>query len=139
MSEIEVREDEPSLFKPDIIAEFPGIELETDFDKLGGPVLALIRPAGPSFTDCAAATRINYGLDNTDDIVPETRGVEEINGVEVKSKDSDNESEPNEKFDEDSVVGVETEETEVEDVHVGPRRSSWTARAPNRLLPTTMW
>ena len=107
--------------RPRYLIEVPGIKLETNFDELGGLVLTPVRPSGPSFTDRAAATRIDADLEITNDIVPKTKGVG-IHRAEVKSEDSDDESEPNEEYDEDSVAGVEIEETAVDDVPAGPCR-----------------
>ena len=62
--------------------------------------------------------------------------MEDIPRVEIKREDSDDKSEQEDEFDEDSATGVESEEKESEDIQVGPRRSSRTARAPNILIPT---
>ena len=54
-------EQEPNLIHPDIIAEIPGVELESDYENIVGP--ALTQPPPPTMATRAAAARANASLE----------------------------------------------------------------------------
>ena len=55
MDEIVAAVEQPKLIKPDLIAEIPGIDLESDYDKIIGPTPGPTRqPRGRADTDFAA-------------------------------------------------------------------------------------
>ena len=60
----------------DVLAEIPGIELESDYDKVVGPDLAPPQNMATTLATDVALARVNYGLASNSDEELEAGGVE---------------------------------------------------------------
>ena len=86
---------EPKIIQPDFTAEIPGIEIDSDYDKIIGPKLDEEQDAKPSISERAAAARRSAGLETNVDVQVTTRGVDadiEENPVDEVDNESDDES-----------------------------------------------
>ena len=59
----------------DVLAEIPGIELESDYDKVVGPDLALPQNMATTLATDVALARVNAGLASNSDKELEAGGV----------------------------------------------------------------
>ena len=59
---------EPKLVQPDFIAEIPGIEMDSNYEKIIGPKPDKEQDAKPSLSERAADARRNAGLETNVDV-----------------------------------------------------------------------
>ena len=71
MSELEVTTELPNMIHPDIVANLPGIELESDFTRPAVPASG----EKPDIMTQLAAARLNAGLGNEPEANIEPRGL----------------------------------------------------------------
>ena len=77
LGEIEVVVKDLKLIQPDFIAEIPGIEVDSNYDKIIGPKPDEEQDVKPSISERAAAVHRNAGLEANVDVQITTRGVDD--------------------------------------------------------------
>ena len=75
--EIEVVAKDPIFIQPDFIAEIPGIDMDSDYEKIIGPKPDEEQDANPWVSKREAAARRNAGLETNVDVHVTTRGVDD--------------------------------------------------------------
>ena len=80
---------------PNVLTEIPGIELESDYDKVIGPALALPQEMATTLTTDVVLAQVNTGLASNSDEDLKAGGVEgavQDGPINLMQSDSDDES-----------------------------------------------
>ena len=144
LGEIEVVVKYPKLIQTDFITEIPGIDMDSDYEKIIGPKPDEEQDAKPLISEHAEDARRNAGLESNVDVHVTTRGVDDdIEETPVYEVDDESDDEldggvypPVKEEEHDSGDDPEEEENDQPEPEVTLGRVQRIRRPPQRLIPT---